>query len=69
MQHFSFNKLATDLFIVQYLSVGTEGLETNFVLVQYGTCSSLGVHHRSRIDLEDKAKVFTSDWGTESLPR
>ena len=25
--------------------------------------------HRRRIDLEDKAKVVASDWGTESLPR
>ena len=25
--------------------------------------------HRRRIELEDKAKVVTSDWGTESLPR
>ena len=25
--------------------------------------------HRRRIELEDKAKVITSDWGTESLPR
>ena len=25
--------------------------------------------HRRRIYLEDKAKVVTSDWGTESLPR
>ena len=24
--------------------------------------------HRSRIDLEDKAKVVASDWETESLP-
>ena len=24
---------------------------------------------RKRIELEDKAKVVTSDWGTESLPR
>ena len=26
-------------------------------------------YHRRRIELEDKAKVVTSDWGTESLPR
>ena len=25
--------------------------------------------HRRRIELEDKAKVVASDWGTESLPR
>ena len=25
--------------------------------------------HRRRIELEDKAKVAASDWGTESLPR
>ena len=25
--------------------------------------------HRSRIELEDKAKAIVSDWGTESLPR
>ena len=25
--------------------------------------------HRRRIYLEDKAKVVTLDWGTESLPR
>ena len=24
--------------------------------------------HRRRIELEDKAKVVASDWGTESLP-
>ena len=27
------------------------------------------VNHRRRIELEDKAKVVTPDWGTESLPR
>ena len=26
-------------------------------------------HHRRRIELEDRAKVVVSDWGTESLPR
>ena len=26
-------------------------------------------YHRRRIELEDKAKVVASDWGTESLPR
>ena len=26
-------------------------------------------HRRRRIELEDKAKVVASDWGTESLPR
>ena len=25
--------------------------------------------HRRKIELEDKAKVVTSDWGTESVPR
>ena len=25
--------------------------------------------YRRRIELEDKAKVVASDWGTESLPR
>ena len=29
----------------------------------------LGGGHRRRIELEDKAKVVASDWGTESLPR
>ena len=29
----------------------------------------LGPNHRIRIELEDKAKVVASDWGTESLPR
>ena len=33
----------------------------NYILVYRG--------HRRRIELEDKAKVVTSDWGTESLPR
>ena len=27
------------------------------------------IGHRRRIELEDKAKVVPSDWGTESLPR
>ena len=27
-----------------------------------------GYNHRRRIELEDKAKVVLSDWGTESLP-
>ena len=27
------------------------------------------VDHRRRIELEDKAKVVASVWGTESLPR
>ena len=30
--------------------------------------SRRGPIHRRRIYLEDKAKVFASDWGTESLP-
>ena len=29
----------------------------------------LYITHRRRIELEDKAKVVVSDWGTESLPR
>ena len=35
------------------------------------TVNSLPIHllnHRRRIDFEDKAKVVTSDWGTEYLP-
>ena len=32
-------------------------------------CTVEGLHHRRRIELEDKAKVVASDWGTESLPR
>ena len=28
----------------------------------------VGSEHRRRIELEDKAKVVASDWGTESLP-
>ena len=31
--------------------------------------SSNQYKHRRRIDLEDKAKVIASDWGTESLQR
>ena len=33
------------------------------------TGSPLPLLHRRRIELEDKAKVIASDWGTESLPR
>ena len=31
--------------------------------------SLFALQHRRRIELEDKAKVAASDWGTESLPR
>ena len=40
--------------------VGVSARDTQFFL----TCS-----HKRRIDLEDKAKVVASDWGTKSLPR
>ena len=30
---------------------------------------TLHLYHRRRIEIEDKAKVVASDWGTESLPR
>ena len=43
-----------------YLSTG-EGFLSCFLLI----CSE----HRRRIELEDKAKVIASDWGTESLPQ
>ena len=32
-------------------------------------CPFVHVTHRRRIDLEDKAKVVASAWGTDSLPR
>ena len=43
------------------LSYVVNVLYSNTLLVQYT--------HRRRIELEDKAKVIASDWGTESLPR
>ena len=45
-------------------------LQTILYTVQSGMeCNHLGLNHRRRIELEDKAKVVASDWGTESLPR
>ena len=38
-------------------------------IIQPGLAVSKGTNeHRRRIELEDKAKVVASDWGTESLP-
>ena len=46
-------------------------MKVNFwcVPVPFPHPSEIYVNHRRRFDLEDKAKVFASDWGTESLPR
>ena len=33
------------------------------------TTVAISYYHRRRIDLEYKAKVVASDWGTEVLPR
>ena len=43
------------------LSYVVNVLYSNTLLVQYT--------HRRRIELEDKAKVIASDWGTGSLSR
>ena len=46
-------------------------LKSLFICLYFNlyTLYDWGVKHRRRIELEDKAKVVTSDWGTESLPR
>ena len=40
-----------------------------FILFSILSSLILWLYHRRRIDLEDKAKVVTPDWGTESLLR
>ena len=41
---------------------------SNILYSTYALSWTMAVQHRRRIELEDKAKVVASDWGTESLP-
>ena len=50
------------------LRAAFQGLDRTNVFM-LSPLTELNAPHRRRIDLEDIAKVVTSDWGTESLPR
>ena len=67
ISHHFFNSCLLDMgqLLYMFFVCLLKNLETALKRSEY----NFNLYHRKRIELEDKAKVVASVWGTESLPR